>query len=111
MRELQRRHLRHAKLSCSEQAPVAGDYTPLAVDQDRVGEAKLAYGRSDLSDLRRAVGARIAGVGNQLCHGGCLVGREARCRHAARHLPKSLVTEGPTAWRLTSLRMISHQVH
>src|SRR5262244_3989074 len=60
MRELDARHLGHAELARRQHAAVAGDDAVLAVDQYRVGEAKLADAAGDLRDLGVAVSPRVA---------------------------------------------------
>ena len=54
-----------AELPRRRQPPMAGDDIAVLADQDRVGEAEGADAAGDLGDLRIAVGAGIAGVGNQ----------------------------------------------
>ena len=56
--------LGHAELARRQDAPVAGDDAVLAVDQHRVGEAKLVDAAGDLRDLGVAVGPRVARVGD-----------------------------------------------
>ena len=65
MGELDHRHLRQPELARRQQPAVPGDDAVLAVDQHRVGEAELADRAGDQRHLRLAVGAGIAGVGDE----------------------------------------------
>ena len=63
--ELDHRHRGEAELPRRQHPAVAGDDAVLAVDQHRVGEAVLADRAGDQRHLRLAVGAGVAGVGDQ----------------------------------------------
>jgi hypothetical protein len=63
--ELNCRHLGQPQLPRRQPPAMPGDYAVLAVDEHRVGEAELADRAGDQRHLRLAVGAGIAGVGNE----------------------------------------------
>ena len=62
------RHVEQAEGFRREDAAMASNQLPGLVDQHRHGPAPFADGGGDLLDLVRAVGARIAGVGQQRGH-------------------------------------------
>ena len=68
--ELDHRHRGEAELACRQHPAVAGDDAVRAVDQHRVGEAVLADRAGDQRHLRLAVGAGVAGVGDQRARSG-----------------------------------------
>ena len=65
VRQLDHRHVGQAQLACGRQTSVARDDTLDRIHQDRRGPAELGNAGGDLGDLRIAVRARIAGVGDQ----------------------------------------------
>jgi hypothetical protein len=95
VREFNDRHLLEPEPACCGQPPVPGDDAVVTIDQDRVGEAELRDGSGDLGDLRLAVRARVARVGDQRLDLAVLDGKRVqgrspkakpagRCRRAGR---------------------------
>lgn len=56
----------HTELLRCHDAAVAGDDSVVSVDQDRVDPAELTQAAAELGNLRGAVGAGVAGIGDQL---------------------------------------------
>ena len=66
VRELDHRHPLQTQLPCRQHPAMTGDDAVRAIDQHRVGPAELPDARRDLRHLGIGVGARIAGIGDQL---------------------------------------------
>jgi hypothetical protein len=66
MRKLDHRHALQPELPRRQHAAVAGDDAVRAVHEDWIRPAELADARRDLRHLGIGVGARIAGIGDQL---------------------------------------------
>ena len=66
VRELDHRHPLQPELACRQHPAVPGDDAARAVDQHRVRPAELADAGRDLRHLGIGVGARVAGIRDQL---------------------------------------------
>ena len=66
VRELDHRHPVQSQLPCRQHPAMTGDDAARTIDQHRIGPAELPDTRCDLRHLGIGVGARVAGIGDQL---------------------------------------------